>query len=130
MFQASGLQLYQTLVIRSGKIASKHGPNCWYFRLKLKYPERSYREYIKTAKNGGFCEEILSKNDTEAVLATFCCYEYGANASEAVQKIATDQKDYHKCFSYVILCLIAKINQSKAEKKGWLDTFGDKKKQQ
>ena len=56
------------------------------------------------AKNGGFYEELLSKNDFEAVLATFCCYDYGANASEALQKIATDQKDYHKWSSCVIVC--------------------------
>ena len=35
------------------------------------------------------CEELLSENDFEAVLVYFCCYEYGANASEAVQKIST-----------------------------------------
>ena len=46
-----------------------------------------YRKYIKTAKNGGFCEELLSENDFEAVLVNFCCY--GANASEVVQKIRT-----------------------------------------
>ena len=63
-----------------------------------------YREYTKTAKNGAFCEEFLSENDFEAVLASFCCYDYGANASEAVQKIAADQKDYHKCSSCVIIC--------------------------
>ena len=28
----------------------------------------------KTAENGNFCEELLSENDFEAVLATFCCY--------------------------------------------------------
>ena len=27
----------------------------------------------KTAKNGSFCEELLSENDFEAVLANFCC---------------------------------------------------------
>ena len=32
--------------------------------------------YIKTAKNGGFCEELLSENDFEAVLVNFCCYKY------------------------------------------------------
>ena len=47
-----------------------------------------YRKYIKTAKNGGFCKELLSENDFEAVLVNFCCYEYGANASEAVQTIS------------------------------------------
>ena len=36
-----------------------------------------------------FCEELLSENDFEAVLASFCCYDYGANAPEAVQKIST-----------------------------------------
>ena len=29
-------------------------------------------------------------------LASFCCYDYGANFSEAVENTATDQKDYHK----------------------------------
>ena len=31
-----------------------------------------------------FCEELLSENDSEATLATFCCYDYGANASESI----------------------------------------------
>ena len=31
-----------------------------------------------------FCEEFLSENDFVAVLANFWCYDYGANASEAV----------------------------------------------
>ena len=63
-----------------------------------------YREYVKSAKNGGFCEELLSENVFEDVLATSSCYDYGVNASEAVQKIATDQKDFHKCSSCVIVC--------------------------
>ena len=58
----------------------------------------------KNTKNGGFCEELLSENNFEAVLATFCCYDFGANASEAIQKISTDQKDYYKCSSCVIVC--------------------------
>ena len=48
-----------------------------------------YRKYIKTAKNGGFSEELLSENDFDTVLVNFCCYEYGPNFSEAVQKIST-----------------------------------------
>ena len=47
---------------------------------------------------------MFRENDFQAVLATLCCYDYGANASEAVQKTATDQKDYHKCSSCVIIC--------------------------
>ena len=34
-------------------------------------------------------KELLHENDFEAALANFCCYDYGANASEAVQKIST-----------------------------------------
>ena len=37
---------------------------------------KPYRKYIKTAKNGGFYEELLSQNDFETVLVNFCCYEY------------------------------------------------------
>ena len=43
----------------------------------------------KQQRNGGFSEDLLSENDFEAVLVNFCCYKYGANASEAVQKIST-----------------------------------------
>ena len=43
-----------------------------------------YRAYIKTATNGDVCEELLSENDFEAALATFCFYDHGAKASEAV----------------------------------------------
>ena len=56
----------------------------------MKYLGWAYRAYIKTAKNGGFYEELISENDFEAVLATSCCYDHGASASKAVQKIATD----------------------------------------
>ena len=43
----------------------------------------------QTANNGTFCEELLSENDFKAVLVNFCCYDYGTNASESVQKIST-----------------------------------------
>ena len=46
-------------------------------------------EYIKTAKNGSFCEELISENDFGVLLSNFCCYDYGANTFEAVQKIST-----------------------------------------
>ena len=64
------------------------------FTLNLKYLGWPYRTYIKTAKNGDFCEEYLGENDFETDLATFCCYRQGTKASEAVKKIATDQKEY------------------------------------
>ena len=63
------------------------------------------------------------------ILASFCCYDYGANASEAVLEIATDQKVYHKCSLYVIVCWIAKIHQPitmsiTVKKVGYWDTSG------
>ena len=70
----------------------------------MKYLGCPYREYVKTAKNGGFYEKLLSENDFEAVLANFSCYDYDVNASEAVQKIATDQEDFHKLSLCVIAC--------------------------
>ena len=54
-----------------------------------------------------FSEEFLNKNAFEAVLATFCWYNYDINASEAVERIAIDQKDYHKCSLFVIFPCIA-----------------------
>ena len=39
-----------------------------------------YKKYIKTAKNGSFCEVLLCENDSEAVLVNFYCYDFGANA--------------------------------------------------
>ena len=81
------------------------------------YTKRSH----KKQKHGGFFVELLSENDFEAVLTAFFCYDYGANTSEVVQTVAaTDQIDYHKCSSYVIVCWIAKIYQTIIGKKGWL----------
>ena len=65
----------------------------------------------------------LVNNDFEAFFAAFSCYDYGASGSEAVQIIATYQKDYHKCSSCVIVCWIAKISHSMSVKKGWLLTY-------
>ena len=49
----------------------------------------------QTAKNGTYCEELLSESDFEAVLVNFCCYDYGTNVSEAVQKISTRTLDLY-----------------------------------
>ena len=70
--------------------------------------------------NGDFCGKLLSEKDFEAVLGTFGCYDHGTNAYEAVQKIATDHKDYHKCSSCFVVCRIPKVCQSITVKKGWL----------
>ena len=62
-------------------------------------------------KNGCFhcySKEFLSENGFEDVLSTFCCYDYGANASDTVEKTVADQKDYHKCSLSSIVCCMAK----------------------
>ena len=67
------------------------------FSLELEISGVAVQSIHQNSKKCDFCLELLSKNDFEAVLATFCCYDHGAKASEEVQKIATDQKDYRKC---------------------------------
>ena len=59
----------------------------------MKYLGWPYKEYIKTAKNRSFCVVLLSENDFEAVLANFCCYDYGANNLEAVQNFPDINKN-------------------------------------
>ena len=81
--------------------------------------ERTYQKSEKCR----LCEEWLSEDDFEVVLEILCCYDYGANASEAVQKIAEDSKDYHKYSSCVAVCWIAKIYQSIAVRKAWLISY-------
>ena len=98
------------------KDSLEHGPYCWYFRLNLKYLGWSYRVYIKTAKNGDFWEEFRSENDFEAILATFCCYDHCAKASEAVLKM------FLECSLCVIICLISKIYLSINNSVEWLAT--------
>ena len=53
-----------------------------FVELDLKYFGCPYKEYIKTAKNRSFWEELLSGRFFEVILANFCCYDFGANASE------------------------------------------------
>ena len=47
---------------------------------------------------------MVNKNDFQAVSATFYCYDQGAMASEEVQKITADQKEYRKCSLRVLIC--------------------------
>ena len=50
-----------------------------------------------TAFAVSFSEIFFSENYFEAVLATFCC-NYRANAPQAAEKIATNQKDNLKYY--------------------------------
>ena len=74
------------------------------FPVELEMSGVAVQSIHQAAKNGSFCKELLSENDFEAVLAAFSCYEYGANTSDADQKITADQKQYFKCSSCVIIC--------------------------
>ena len=86
-FRTFGQQYYKNGSIHLN--SWKHRPYLLIFCLNLKYLGQQYRKCTKTAKNGGFSEELFSENSFEAVLANFCCYDYSANASKAVQKIST-----------------------------------------
>ena len=49
---------------------------------------------------------IFWKDYFDSALALFLLYGYGANASEAVEKIAADKKDYHKFLLCIIVCIV------------------------
>ena len=68
----------------------------------MKYLRWPYRAYIKKAKNGDFCEELLCENDSEAVLATFCCYDHGAKASEQFRRSLQIKKSIANANIYII----------------------------
>ena len=51
------------------------------FSFELEISGVAVQSIHQTAKNGSFCEEMLSENDFEAVLATFYCYDHGADLS-------------------------------------------------
>ena len=91
---------------------------CWYWFWNLLGDRTGF--ISKQQKMTAFSEDFHRENNFEIFLATFCCYGNDRNASEAVERIATDQKDYCKCSLCVTVCCIAKsINSSK---KGWLRT--------
>ena len=87
------------------------------FLLKLEISQVAVQRIHQNSKKWWLSEEFLSGKDFEAVLATSCCQAYGANASDTVQKIASDHKDDHKCSSCVIVCWKAEKYQSITLKK-------------
>ena len=99
-------RLSTTIAIKNGNIVWKHGSHCWYSYLNLKFLRWPYREYIKIVKMAACSEDFLCWDDFDTVLAIFCSYRYGANISEAAEKIAITGKDYHKCCLCVTVCII------------------------
>ena len=80
------LGIYLTIVIRNETRAA-----LLIFLLEIEIIEVAVQRIHQSSKRWcGFCNELLSENDFEAVLVFFCCYVYGANASQVVQKIAID----------------------------------------
>ena len=77
--------------------------------LELKISEVTIQGIHQKSKKLCLLWELPTKNDFVAVLATFCCYDHDAKVFEAVQKIATNQKEYHICSSCVIIWWITKI---------------------
>ena len=67
------LHNYQTQTVIF--LAIKHEKNNWYGMQLFKFfhTENTSKQQKMVA---GFCEEMLSENDFEAVLINFCCYEY------------------------------------------------------
>ena len=63
------LQNYQTETAIF--LATKHEKTI----MACSYLNFSIQKIHQNSKNGGFCEELLSENDFEAVLVNFCCYE-------------------------------------------------------
>ena len=75
------------------------------FLLKLEISVVAVQVMPQNSKNGCLLREFFCGDDFDAVLDIFRSYRYDANASEAVEKIAADEKDYHKCFLSVIVCI-------------------------
>ena len=78
------------------------------FSLELEISGVAVQSIHQNSENGDFPEEFLSENDFETVLAILVFYDHGVKASEAVQKITADQKEYRKCSLCIIIFWIAK----------------------
>ena len=62
-------------------------------------------------------EDLLCGDDFDAALAIFQTYCYSTNAPEAVEKIAADEKDYHKRSLYVIVWIATAYQYSRNNRK-------------
>ena len=78
------LYRHASTFIRNGKVVWKHRPYCSYFFLNLKL--------LGWLQTDACSKDFLCGYDFDDVLAIFCSYRYSVNASEAVEKIATDEK--------------------------------------
>ena len=95
----------KSLLISNEKIVWKQQPYCWYSCLNLKFLRLLYRECITIAKIAAYHKQFPCVDDFDAVLAVFCSYCYDGNASEAVEMISVNEKDYLKCLLCVTVCI-------------------------
>ena len=97
------------IVIRNGKMETRVVLLIFSFELKI--------SGVAVQRIHQYSEKWwLLLNYFEAVLPTFYCYDYGANTFEAVQNIAADQKDHHKCSSCFSLLNSHNISINNSEK--------------
>ena len=62
------------------------------FSFELEISGVALQGIYQRQKIAAFSENFYSGDEFEAVSTVFCSYEYGANASAIVEKIATDEK--------------------------------------
>ena len=77
------------------------------FLVEFEISEVAVQRIHQNSEKWWLCEEFeesLNENNFEAVLGTLYFQNYGANTSEAVEKIAIRQNDYDKCSLCVIVC--------------------------
>ena len=73
------------------------------FSLELEISRMAIKRPHEISEKWWLCEELLSENNFDAVLVTFCCFDYCVNPSETAQKMAADEKDDHKYYLYAIV---------------------------
>ena len=60
----------QTAIFLATKHEKKIGMTCSYLNFSIQEIHQNSKKMM-----AGFCEELLSENDFETVLISFCCYE-------------------------------------------------------
>ena len=61
---------------------------------ELKISRVAVQKIHKNGENGSFSEELLSESDFEAVLASFCCCDYGAKAWKQFRRLLQTRKAF------------------------------------
>ena len=74
----------------------------------------------------GFSENFIIQDEFEIVLATSCCQDYGANSSEPIEKITTDENAYQQSYLGVIPSIVIPVTNlpsiNNSKKLAYLDT--------